>query len=710
MKTVNVGWWMLAGALLASAGCTTQPETAANSDEQHTALSLAALTLTPSSDCTDLKRYLEASWLERLISPPISYARDTDGAPAVQGGVAPAGAESAVPDDVSQTNTHEAGVDEADLVKADQNGYLYAVSNGFLIVERGFPPRELREVSRVDLDAHGYAVYLDEVNRRVVVVAINRQTYPFRSAIADTTMILPEPAAPKVVVIFVDVGDPAAPVITDRLSLDGYAVGTRRVDDRIHVVSRFWIPEPAALEGNSLLRDLAQQYQAAENAQRADDAERIKQEMRDEIRAAVHALDAGSLLPQAERLGGDVQLLTCADVYRPDVQLDPGLLTVTSVDTDGENASAVGIMNNAWTVYASPEHLYVSQSSGGWWWPGAEAQQTAIYKFALSGWRPEYRATGTVDGWVKDQFSFSEYQGYLRVASTEARINTATHQWQPTNHLFVLGDAGDGALDVAGSVRDFGAGERIFAVRFLEDRGFVVTFRQIDPLFAFDLSDPTTPVLKGETEIPGVSTYLHPIDGDHLLTVGRVGGNVQLQIFDVRDLANPVRTHQYVPPGAAFSYSGAEDDHLAVMYYAPRKLLVMPLVTANADAYFSGMAAYRVGVEEGFTELGRVDHADLAKEAYCSAIQRDDAWRSDACANGWYLWGAVPRRSIIMTGGDETYLYSVSDIGIKATEVEAPDVTLGRVLFPNAGPSWWGWFGFLGAPVNVSGAESGGVG
>jgi hypothetical protein len=214
----------------------------------------------------------------------------------------------------------------------------------------------------------------------------------------------------------------------------------------------------------------------------------------------------------------------------------------------------------------------------------------------------------------------------------------------------------------------------------------------------------------GETEIPGFSTYVHPIDRDHLLTVGRYGNNVQLQIFDVSDLAHPLRTHQSMPRGAAFSYSGAEYDHLAFTYYAPRNLLVIPLVTGDAGAYFSGMAAYRVSVTEGFTELGRVDHADLAKEAYCSEIQTDESWRSDACANGGYLWGAAPRRSIVMTSGDATYLYSVSDIGIKATAIDAPGEVLGRVLFPNAGPLWWGWFGMVSVPFNVTGAGAIGLG
>ncbi|MFZ5875068.1 MAG: beta-propeller domain-containing protein [Nitrospirota bacterium] len=714
MKASIVGLWMVAGAVLLATGCTSQPETTAGSGNERTDLALAALQLKPSSGCNDLKGYLEASWLERLISPPIIYLRDGGGGPVALEGAVPADAVQSSPDDVSQTNTQEAGVDEADLVKADRNGYLYAVSHGLLVVEQGFPPRELHEVSRLDLGADGHALYLDEPNRRLVVVASNRWSSPLPLAESDMAVILPDPTNPKVVLIFVNVADPTTPVITDRLSLDGYAVGSRRVHDRIHLVSRWWIPLPAVLEGNQPLLELVARYQAAVVAEKSADADRLKQEIRAAIHLAVESLDVASLLPRAARERGGVEttvaLLSCGDVYRPDVQLDPGLLVVTSVDTDGANPSAAGVMNNAWLMYASPEHLYVSQSSGGWWWNGSREQQTAIYKFGLSGGPPTYLATGRVDGWVKDQFSFSEYQGHLRVAATEDRVNADTGQRDPINHLFVLKDAGAGTLAESGAVRGLARGERIFAVRFLEDRGFVVTFRQVDPLFAFDLSDPANPLLKGEVEIPGFSTYVHPMDRDHLLTVGRAGNNVQLQMFDVSDLAHPVRTHQYVPLGAAFSYSGAEYDHLAFTYYGPRNVLVIPLVTGDAGAYFSGMAAYRVSMTDGFAELGRVDHTDLAKEAYCSDIQSDETWRSDACANGWYLWGAAPRRSVVMTSGDATYLYSVSDIGIKATAIDAPGVVLGRVLFPNAGPSWWEWYGILEGPAEVTGAESGGVG
>ena len=692
MKTNVVGSWVLAASLVLVAGCAAKNDTTSGG-ESGVRVPLASLQLKPSAGCDDLRRYLEASWIEGFTSAPFYFSRGGGGV-SVTAGDGPTAA-GAAPDDVSQTNTQEPGVDEADRIKADRNGFLYAVSNGFLVVEQGFPPEALHELSRLDLGASGQALYLDEANHRLVVIASAAAPGPGPVVLSAAAPVLDVPHVPEVQLIFIDVSDPTAPSIIQRLSLEGFAVGSRRVGNRIHLVSRFWISLPKALQDNPTLQDLVDRYQAAVRDGRTGEIDQLKQDIRDVIHTAVGSLDVETLLPRAvhrvDTVDTNVPLLSCADIYRPEVQIEPGLLVVTSVDTDGGNPSAVGIMNNAWLMYATRDHLYVSQSSGGWWWSPSQTPQTAIYKFGLSDARPSYLATGSVDGWVKDQFSFSEYQGFLRLASTEDVLNRETGQWSSSNHLFVLEDRGDGALAAAGSVRGLAPGERIFAVRFLDDRGFVVTFRRVDPLFAFDLSDPAHPVLAGEVEIPGVSTYLHPIDRDHLLTVGREGGNVQLQIFDVRDLKHPTRQHLYVPPGAGFSFSDAEYDHLAFTYYAPRNLLVIPLVTVdvvNGD-YFSGMAAYRVSLADGFTELGRVDHADLAHQAYCSDIPPGEFWRAEGCAQGWYLWGAMPRRSIVMTSGDATYLYSVSDIGIKATPIDAPNSTLGRVLFPNQGPLWW---------------------
>ncbi|MBI3607640.1 MAG: beta-propeller domain-containing protein, partial [Nitrospirae bacterium] len=265
MKTTVVGSWLLVAALALVAGCAAKNNDAASGGgEPGVPVPLASLQLKPSAGCDDLKRYLEASWIEGFTSALLSSSRGGGGAPPVAGD-GPAGgvAASASPDDVSQTNTQEPGVDEADRIKADRNGNLYAISNGFLVVEQGFPPEALHELSRLDLGASGQALYLDEANHRAVVIASAATPGPVPLVLAAAAPISDVPYVPDVQLIFIDVSDPTAPSITQRLSLEGFAVGSRRVGNRIHLVSRFWISLPKALQDNQPLRDLIDRYQAA---------------------------------------------------------------------------------------------------------------------------------------------------------------------------------------------------------------------------------------------------------------------------------------------------------------------------------------------------------------------------------------------------------------------------------------------------------------
>ncbi|MBI3803267.1 MAG: beta-propeller domain-containing protein [Nitrospirae bacterium] len=676
------------------------------------AVPLSALKLTPSADCDELKQYLTDALIERYTdkAPPFCIDCPQPAIPETTGGNASGVAGGAHPDDVTRTNTQEEGVDEADRVKADAEGRLYVVNGGFLVIEEGFPPEGLQELSRLKLESVAYGLYLDEAARRVVIFA--SQQIPLAGPAAPVTTGAPIAAPFRIYdqMIFVDVADPAHPQITARLSTEGFQIDSRRVGKRIHRVSRFQMPEPTALTTDSAFLDLVNQYRqivwngtgSAEETKRSDP---LKEEIKQAVQKAMTAADPQGLLPHAFRRVGETQteisLLSCSDILLPEVKEDLGLLIVTSVDIDGSNLAATALINNAWLAYASKEYLYVAQSSGGWWWDRNQAAQTALYKFRISDQKPVYVATGSIDGWISNRFNLSEENGFLRAASTEQRINPDTNQFERKNHIFVLEDDQAGELQVVGSVDGFAPGESITGARFLGDRGFVVTFRQVDPLFAFDLSNPRQPKLIGELTIPGFSTYLHPLDANHLLTVASESGSVALQLFDVTDLIHPKLLHKFTPAGGGqFAWSDALWDPHAFTFYAPRNLLAIPLVLWNPAPgnTFSGIAAFRVSVTDGFTELGRVDHADLAFQVYCTNLPPDQPSRADACRAGLFLGGAAPIRSVFMTSGSSTFLYSLSNIGIKATPVDQPTTLLGSVLFPDPGYGWWLAAGVSGKP------------
>jgi uncharacterized secreted protein with C-terminal beta-propeller domain len=161
-----------------------------------------------------------------------------------------------------------------------------------------------------------------------------------------------------------------------------------------------------------------------------------------------------------------------------------------------------------------------------------DLERTGIAKIDLE---LNLKASGEVPGRVLNQFSLDEYNGYLRIATTVGRWSEAT------NDLYVL----DEDLSAVGSIKDFGKEERIYAVRFIGDKGYIVTFREIDPFFVMDLSDPENPAIKGELKIPGYSSYLHPITTDLILGIGKEDQNVKISLFDVSDAEKPEEIDKY---------------------------------------------------------------------------------------------------------------------------------------------------------------------
>jgi uncharacterized secreted protein with C-terminal beta-propeller domain len=142
-------------------------------------------------------------------------------------------------------------------------------------------------------------------------------------------------------------------------------------------------------------------------------------------------------------------------------------------------------------------------------------------------------ATGAVPGRPLDQFSMDRHDGTLRITTTIPRVAGADSQ----NDLYTL-DAD--SLERRGNVTGMGDDQQVYAVRYVDDTAYVVTFRRIDPLHVVDLSDPDDPEEVGELELPGFSTYLHPIDDGHVLGIGEEDGQVKAVLFDVSDPENPV--------------------------------------------------------------------------------------------------------------------------------------------------------------------------
>lgn len=651
------------------------------------------------ASCGEFLSYAADAYTEQYLAPIYCLAAGFGPCPVAvdAGSPTPAtGSGGATPERVSTTNTQEEGVDEADIVKADAAGNLYILGATTLHVLPAFPPAGLQEraVASVTLSGSESGFYaqdffLDEAARRVVVMG---SQYGTRA---------------QGVNVVLDISNPASPVEVSRLTLDGYGLEARRIGNRIHRVQRYDVPLPAWFsDSNDPLVQKRQAYQDAQSRGDQATADRIKAEIRSEIGNRVNAAGPAPLLP---RLGLSVAggnrsetQMACADISHPEVTTGMGLALIDSFSTTGTLRAASGIINNAYTVYGSAQNLYLAQSSFGWFFDRAQSEQTAIYRLQLSETgAAQYRAVGAVDGSIIGRYALSEHAGALRVASTQTRFTDG--QASTVNGVTVLNATG-AELSRLGAVENLAPGERIQGVRFIGERGYVVTFRQVDPLFALDLSNPAQPRVTDELKIPGFSSYLMPLGSSHLLTIGRAGdeqqlnGQVAVQLFDVANPADIRQVASLSPQaggGSSYSYSAAEYDPHAFSYFPDRSdaqlpgTLSVPLQSydRNGNSGFTGFLVLRVdaAAAQPLREIGRIRHDVFLKPgAGCSGGSSGST--PAPCSDAYYA--ADPRRSVFMQDAAGTYLYTVSTLGVIASDAGAPSTELGRRELPQeAAPS-----------------------
>jgi hypothetical protein len=398
--------------------------------------------------------------------------------------------------------------------------------------------------------------------------------------------------------------------------------------------------------------------------------------VRERNRTIVESAGAASWLPRytlrdargtVVRKGRFVQ---CRDVLRPRAFSGPGLVTVLTVDLARgvQPVDSDAIAADARVVYASPSSLYVATSRPPGVTPGGVVAPggTTIHKLDISGpAQTRYVASGHVPGVLLDQWSLSERNGVLRVASTSVPLLTGGPETESETSITTLAQRG-GSLALLGRVGGLGRGERVYAVRYVDEIGYVVTFRQVDPLYAVDLSAPTRPVVRGELKIRGYSAYLHPVGEGLLLGIGQDAtedGRLQgtlASLFDVSDPAHPMRLDAF-PLGQARSQ--AEQDHHAFLWWPRSRLAVIP-IEAYADRPFVGALGLRVR-RSGISEAGRVVHPGRTGPEPVGSP------------------GAPVDRSLVV--GDT--LYTVSAVGVKASDLGTlADLGFARLPFEDVKP------------------------
>ncbi|MFI2712260.1 beta-propeller domain-containing protein [Micromonospora sp. NPDC018662] len=631
-RSRTVGWATVVALTLA--GCTAAPPAAPPPRDRGGPA--GGLRLVAFDSCDAALRQFRAA--ARATVGPWGVGPDGDAVPfaaAERAGApaAPKDAASAPTAGFSGTTVHEAGVDEPDLVKTDGRR-IVTVARGVLSV---VDPASRRLTGRLAIDptvgerfAGGDTSLLLHGDRALVLLPARQVT----KAAAPKGRLVPD--APQARLVLVDLA--GAPRILGDYRIDGSMVDARQVGATARVVvrstPRLAFPTPA----------------------RGTDAQRTAAN-----RAVVDRATIDDWLPRYEvRAGGRTVAgrVDCDRVSRPAGFSGAAMVTVLSFDLGASTLGTgdpVTVAADGDTVYSNGSRLYLTNDQHRRMpvaSPGGADGGTEIYQFDLTAGTPRHVASGSVPGWLINQYALSEWNGHLRVATTTG------DRWGrgggSASGVYVLRPDGP-RLTRVGQVTGLGRGERIFAVRFLGPTGYAVTFRQTDPLYAVDLRDPAAPRVTGELKINGYSAYLHPAGDGRLLGVGQEATDrgralgTQVSLFDVADPARPTRIARH---HVAQGWSDAESDPHVFLYWAPERLVVLPVnrpgvVTDRAGAEGrrgaprSGMLALRVG-DGGFTVAGTIEHPSPL----------DDGGE----------WTPV-RRSLVVDG----VLWTVSDAGLKAT-------------------------------------------
>lgn len=522
-------------------------------------------------------------------------------------GAAPRQDEGDSDQDHSDTNVHEAGIDEPDIVKTDGDRIL-ALSNGSLHV---VDPVSATVESTLDLQAELEAA---EGGRQEMLWDGDRVLI-----IAESSFPTPEPAEPDDAVsdfdgpvntgttlLLADVsGDPQ---VLNTFELDGVHVDSRAVGETTRIVVRSTpdLPSPQ-------LRDGADPFSTA--------------------RQAIEQTTIEDWMPRYI-LDGDEDQVPCGAMSRPAHYSATSMLTVFTFDLQAglDDGSPVTVAADGDIVYGTDEALYIANDrsqflADQWELEDPVTAETELYRFAVDEQGPpNFDSSASVPGHLLNQYSMSEHDGHLRVATTEEPFAVSDDPDEVSSSTMYVLSVDDG-LEEVGSVGDMGPDERIYSVRYVDDKAYVVTFRETDPLYTLDLSDPSTPTVEGELKITGYSAYLHPLSFERLIGVGQeatedgIATGAQVSLFDVGDPEAPTRLDEHHLPGAS---TAAEFDPHAFLYWPDRSLLVLP----TSDYESSTALLLNVG-NDSLSEAGSITHDEAAAEqAYImrSLIIGDTLW------------------------------------------------------------------------------------
>lgn len=550
--------------------------------------------------------------------------------------------------DYSATNVQVEGVDEADVVKTDGT-HLYVLSGNEAVILKAYPPDSACILSRIDFPGVPEDVFIS----------------------GDSLLVLGGKSGKGELLIQIyDAGDKEKPVLKKELTSPGRCVTSRLIGDYEYIIvnapvygtdklgmKKVVLPK---INVNGLDRtvsptrvhyfdvpDYNYQYTIILAVNVRDENEPVTEKTfltgvsQNVFASQEHIYLTAGKMPDLEK-----QSVRFFERLLPAVPAGLRAAMTEIRDSGADFATKLSKAESVIDEYlneldpaAAPALINRVTASYEEWQQdlARERNMTVIHKLAVAGNEITYLCKGEVPGQVLNQFSMDEYQGFFRIATTSEGF-TFSGPWVNRNNVYVLDDK----MRITGRLEGLAAGERIYAARFMGKRCYLVTFRQVDPLFVVDLEDPREPKLLGELKIPGYSNYLHPYDEHHLIGIGKevAAGpvplpgvpeeeveppvrvivptretGIKISLFDVTDPTQPKETAKYVIEGSSID-SPALHDHKAVLFSKSKNLLAIPVSfypvyreTDKTPVYRQWHGAYVFDISlRGISLKGTVQH------------------------------------------------------------------------------------------------------
>lgn len=508
--------------------------------------------------------------------------------------------------DYSGTNLQVAGVDEADIVKTDGK-YIYQVDHTGINIIEAYPAENMKKIAAIAFDQPNFnpsEIYVDQT-RLIVLGTAHYTEQNLQAPGINPTIYPPYPTRGTTGVMVFDISDKTKIAKLRTLELEGRYVSSRKIGHNLYLVANRHI-DYYIMENDNAVATPAYRDTAA---------------------------------------GSDFKSVDYSSIHYFPGHITPSYMLVAGIRLDDSSRPAdiqtfLGASEN---IYASENNLYVAassfnakpvplQKSSAY----RDSSSTRIYRFALSHGAIKYNGQGDVPGTIINQFSMDENQESLRIATTSGDA-WQNDRYTSQSNVYVL----DRNMQIKGRLEGIAPGEKIYSTRFMGSRLYMVTFRNVDPLFVIDLKNAARPRILGQLKIPGYSNYLHPYDENHIIGFGKdtvegKGWNGQSQayyqgmkvaIFDVTDVTHPVEMDQEII-GDRGTDSELLNNHKALLFSREKNLLAFPVtvakisdakqdITAYGSFSFQGAYIYKIDLTGGLQLRGTITH--LTQEDYARA-------------------------------------------------------------------------------------------